>query len=77
MKKTILLAGAVFFSLAFGLMTVGFTYFNAPTEGSQVVETLTTAQNKTVQTKLKRWGYYTGAIDGICKIFPKKKWTCC
>lgn len=65
MKKTILLAGAVFFSLAFGLMTVGFTYFNAPTEGSQVVETLTTAQNKTVQTKLKRWGYYTGAVDGI------------
>lgn len=25
----------------------------------------TTAQNKQIQTKLKRWGYYTGAIDGI------------
>lgn len=25
----------------------------------------TTAQTKTIQTKLKRWGYYTGAVDGI------------
>ena len=29
------------------------------------VATLTSAENKTVQTKLKRWGYYKGAIDGI------------
>ncbi len=36
-----------------------------------VVEALTTAQNKTVQTKLKRWGYYTGAVDGI--YGPKTK----
>lgn len=32
---------------------------------------LTTAQTKTVQTKLKNWGYYTGAIDGI--FGPKTK----
>ncbi len=25
----------------------------------------TTAENRTIQTKLKRWGYYNGAIDGI------------
>ena len=25
----------------------------------------TTAENKTIQTKLKRWGYYTGNVDGI------------
>ena len=31
----------------------------------------TTAENKTIQTKLKRWGYYTGAIDGI--YGPKTK----
>lgn len=32
----------------------------------QVVETgLTTSQIKNVQTKLKNWGYYTGAVDGI------------
>lgn len=31
----------------------------------------TTAQNKQIQTKLKRWGYYTGAVDGI--YGPKTK----
>ena len=32
----------------------------------QVVETgLTTNQIKTVQTKLKNWGYYKGSVDGI------------
>ncbi len=25
----------------------------------------TTAENRTIQTKLKRWGYYNGAVDGI------------
>ena len=28
-------------------------------------DALTTSQIKTVQTKLKNWGYYTGAVDGI------------
>ncbi len=32
---------------------------------TQMVECLTTSQIKTVQTKLKRWGYYTGNVDGI------------
>ena len=32
----------------------------------EVVQTaLTTSQVKTVQTKLKNWGYYTGVVDGI------------
>lgn len=31
----------------------------------QVAEALTTSQIKTVQTKLKNWGYYTGSVDGI------------
>ena len=29
------------------------------------VKALTTAQTKTMQQKLKNWGYYTGAVDGI------------
>ena len=29
------------------------------------IETLTASETKTIQTKLKRWGYYTGAVDGI------------
>ena len=44
---------------------------NSGTETELVAEALTTSQNKTVQTKLKRWGYYTGAIDGI--YGPKTK----
>lgn len=32
---------------------------------SVVYAATTTAQNKQIQTKLKRWGYYTGAVDGI------------
>lgn len=29
------------------------------------IETITASETKTIQTKLKRWGYYTGAVDGI------------
>lgn len=29
------------------------------------VETLSSTQIRTIQTKLKRWGYYTGTVDGI------------
>lgn len=37
-----------------------------PNENCIVAEAATTtAQNKQIQTKLKRWGYYTGAVDGI------------
>ena len=32
---------------------------------TESVEALTTTQTKTVQTRLKNWGYYTGAVDGI------------
>lgn len=35
-------------------------------EYQEVLQTaLTTSQVKTVQTKLKKWGYYTGVVDGI------------
>lgn len=36
-----------------------------------VVEVLTATQTKTIQTRLKNWGYYTGAVDGI--YGPKTK----
>ena len=37
---------------------------------------------RTIQTKLKRWGYYSGSVDryiwksndGCCKEIPKKEW---
>lgn len=80
MKKLLLLTLSMFFCLSIGLVAVGFTYFNKPTPSNDIVETLTTAQNRTVQTKLKNWGYYKGAIDGIygaqtkaaVKLFQKK-----
>ncbi len=68
MKRFLIAFCCLFFVVAMGFGAYGFTYaYN----NSAVVETLTTAQNKTVQTKLKRWGYYTGAIDGI--YGPKTK----
>lgn len=44
-------------------MTVSGDYYY--TESQSAVETLTSSQVKTLQTKLKRWGYYNGAVDGI------------
>jgi len=32
---------------------------------SEVVETMTTSEIKTIQQKLKTWGYYKGSVDGI------------
>ena len=36
-----------------------------PAQYSEMLECLTTTQIKTVQQKLKNWGYYTGSVDGI------------
>ena len=36
-----------------------------PTQYNEMIECLTTTQIKTVQQKLKNWGYYTGSVDGI------------
>lgn len=65
-KKLIKALGLSFCLLAIvGVGVVGiFNPFTYTVE--QVVETgLTTSQIKTVQTKLKNWGYYTGSVDGI------------
>ena len=49
-------------------------------EENSVICALTSSQIKTIQTKLKNWGYYTGAVDGISgpktvaaiKLFQKR-----
>lgn len=54
---------------------------DAVTEAVVLKQGSTGNQVKTVQTKLKRWGYYTGAVDGIygaattkaVKYFQKQK----
>ena len=49
-----------------------FSYSQQQTDIQFVAEAaLTSSQVKTVQTKLKRWGYYTGVVDGV--YGPKTK----
>ena len=43
-----------------------FSYSQQQTDIQFIAEAaLTSSQVKTVQTKLKRWGYYTGVVDGV------------
>jgi len=68
--KTKLRFFALAFLMCFCVVGMALTMQVCECEDSSVasemlVETLTTSQVKTVQTKLKRWGYYTGAVDGI------------
>ena len=70
MKKTLL--SIVSFIFVFAFMFVGVTSLvnrDDRTLDRQVDlsadAATTTAENRTIQTKLKRWGYYTGNVDGI------------
>lgn len=66
---------------AVGIVSV-FSYSLNKSIDAQATVTcaLSSSQIKTIQTKLKRWGYYTGAVDGISgpktiaaiKLFQKK-----
>lgn len=74
MKKTKICVSmiAILFLLltAFGVVNV---VPNISQSGVEVVyaSTLTKSQIKTVQTKLKRWGYYSGSVDGIYGVKTK------
>ncbi len=78
MKKILFGIMAGFMVLTSGV--VGAVALNNYTYSSSYVHALTTSQTRTMQTKLKRWGYYTGAVDGIfgsktkaaVKLFQKK-----
>lgn len=62
-KKVIALVFAATFALTGASTIVATNYIG---QNVAVVEAaLTNTQTKTVQTKLKRWGYYTGTVDGI------------
>lgn len=50
------------FVCTFSCLGIGYNFFETSVEVSAA---LTSSQVKTVQTKLKNWGYYTGAVDGI------------
>lgn len=66
MKKITKIGFAVMFAiLSMGSTAAIATYTQQPQILIAEAATLTTAQIKTVQTKLKNWGYYTGKVDGI------------
>ena len=61
MKRAILLTVLLVFCASLALFFV-----TATTADAEVLKQGSTgAQVRTVQTKLKNWGYYTGAVDGI------------
>ncbi|MGN1200735.1 MAG: spore cortex-lytic enzyme [Candidatus Caccovivens sp.] len=71
-KKLIAITFAVVFAIL-SMGTVAVVTTNVITSNVQVVDAaLTTSQIRTVQTKLKRWGYYTGTIDGIYGNLTRK-----
>lgn len=67
MKKKLLIIISLIFVFAFTFTGLNMT--NKPKIiGQREITTqaaTTTAENRTIQTKLKRWGYYNGAVDGI------------
>ena len=63
MTRTIPIVAIV---LALVVIATILVVFVAPTAEAAVVKVGSTGTVvKTIQTKLKRWGYYTGAVDGI------------
>ena len=73
MKKKIV---AITFAVVFVFMAIGsgaVIISNNVMQNIECVEAaLTTSQTRTVQDKLKRWGYYTGNVDGIYGTLTKK-----
>lgn len=63
----IVLAVCLCFVMALSYVVTNYIIFPLRTE--TVAVATTTSQNKVIQERLKKWGYYTGAIDGI--IGPK------
>ena len=73
MRKGLLIIVSLIFTVAFSIAGLTLTYAFQPSSNQIVAEAATTkAENRTIQTKLKRWGYYTGSIDGIYGPLTKK-----
>lgn len=74
MIKNLKYISLAFFAALISVTGIGVTnkiISNIDVSENYCVDALTTSQTKTVQTKLKNWGYYTGAVDGI--YGPKTK----
>ena len=64
-KLLIGLSMAVISSLSVGGLVLSSYEHMASSSQEMIADALTYSETKIVQTKLKRWGYYTGAVDGI------------
>lgn len=71
-KKLLALTFAIIFAVlsvgALGILTTNYMDSHI----AVVDAALTSSQTRTVQTKLKRWGYYTGSVDGIYGNLTRK-----
>lgn len=66
MKNKLLIMFTFLFTLAIMVTGLGVTQAtNIISDNYTADAATTTAENRTIQTKLKRWGYYNGNIDGI------------
>lgn len=71
MKKRLITMGVLILTLGFSMFTLtGFKSLNKDkitTTNAKEIESVyaATADTKQVQTVLKKWGYYTGSVDGI------------
>ena len=66
MKKKLTIALSAFLAISSCLTAGGIMSYTKPETAVQyTVEATTTAENKIIQQKLKRWGYYNGNVDGI------------
>ncbi|MBQ8443799.1 MAG: spore cortex-lytic enzyme [Clostridia bacterium] len=74
MKKKLIAGLALSLLVTSSLAGVGLKSIdNASHQDLMVAEAATTySENIKIQTKLKRWGYYTGSIDGIYGSLTKK-----
>ncbi len=73
MRKRILSLSFAFVFAVLSLGTISVVTSNfLPSAIESVEAALTSSQTRTVQTKLKRWGYYTGTIDGIFGNLTRK-----
>ena len=75
MRKKFISALAISFLLTSSIAGLGMSVVGnsvAQNEIMQAEAATTYSENVTIQTKLKRWGYYAGAIDGIYGSQTKK-----
>ncbi|NCB48422.1 MAG: spore cortex-lytic enzyme [Clostridia bacterium] len=63
--KRFLVVLAVCLCFVMGISYVVTNYISMPLKNEVVEVATTTSQNKIIQQRLKSWGYYTGAVDGI------------